>query len=251
MTRFYTEYELKKQDLKLNENLFQNPEKYKEELKVAINEENHRSNVDRAKKKSCAQYFDYDKFHQMVLGADLKGMKMDDVISIEPDKAILNPISEIKNKCNPQDIFSGNFVPTVEDNNKINKRLDDSMTLSKFKIEFKKFDTPSNKINYLYDNFNKELFLELFNVDNIDADLFTGLILNIGLYLKETKEKVKNDKNEFLFYCIDILEKSKYFQKYKMFLGKKHKSPYTDILSNNDFIESIPIAKEVINKIIK
>ena len=30
--------------------------------------------------KSCAQYFDYDKFHQMVLGADLKGMKMDDVI---------------------------------------------------------------------------------------------------------------------------------------------------------------------------
>ena len=77
MTRFYTEYELKKQEFKLNENLFQNPEKYKEELKVAINEENHRSNVDRAKKKSCAQYFDYDKFHQMVLGADLKGMKMD------------------------------------------------------------------------------------------------------------------------------------------------------------------------------
>ena len=110
MTRFHTEYELKKQDLKLNEDLFQNPEKFKEELKEAINEENHRSNVDRAKKKSVSQYFDYDKFHQMVLGADLKGMKMDDVIKIEPDKAILNPISEIKSKSNnPQDIFSGNF----------------------------------------------------------------------------------------------------------------------------------------------
>ena len=250
MTRFYTEYELKKQEFKLNENLFQNPEKYKEELKVAINEENHRSNVDRAKKKSCAQYFDYDKFHQMVLGADLKGMKMDDVISIEPEKAILNPISEIKNKCSPQDIFSGNFVPISQENNKINRRLDDSITLSKFKIEFKKFETPVNKINYLYDNFNKELFYELFNVDTIDADLFTGLILNIGLYLKETKEQVKNDKNEFLFYCIEILEKAKYFKKYKMFLGKKHKTPYSEILANNNFIDSIPNAKEVINKII-
>ena len=50
MTLFHTEYELKKQDLKLTEELFENPEKFKEELKEAINEENHRSNVDRAKK---------------------------------------------------------------------------------------------------------------------------------------------------------------------------------------------------------
>ena len=250
MTRFYTEYELKKQEMKLNEALFENPEKYKEDLKVAINEENHRSNVDRAKKKSCAQYFDYDKFHQMVLGADLKGMKLDDVIKIEPEKAILNPISEIKNKCNPQDIFSGNFVP-ITHNNKVNKILNDDMTLNKFKIEFKKFDNPNNKINYLYDNFNKDLFFELFNVDNIDTDLFTQLILNIGLYLKDTKEQVKNDKNEFLFNCIDIIQQMKYFQKYKMFLGKKHKAPYIEILNNQNFVESIPNAKEVINKIIK
>jgi hypothetical protein len=201
MTRFYSEYELKKQDLKLNEGLFENTEKYKEDLKEAINEENHRSNVDRAKKKSCAQYFDYDKFHQMVLGADLKGMKIDDVIKIEPEKAILNPISEVKNKCNPQDIFKGNFVP-IEENTKKKIVHDDNMTLNKFKIEFKKYDTPTNKINYLYDNFTKELFLDLFNVDTIDADLFTGLILNIGLYIKDEKEQVKNDKNMFLFDCI-------------------------------------------------
>ena len=250
MTRFYTEYELKKQDMKLNEALFENPEKYKEDLKVAINEENHRSNVDRAKKKSCAQYFDYDKFHQMVLGADLKGMKLDYVIKIEPDKAILNPISEVKSKCSPQDIFSGNFVP-VEQSPKKNIIRDDAITLTKFKIEFKKFDSPANKINYIYDNFTKEFFFELFNVETIEADLFTGLILNIGLYLKDIKEQVKNDKTIFLFDCLDILEKTKYFQKNKMFLGKKHKSPYTEILNNKDFIDSIPNSQEVINKIIK
>ena len=250
MTRFYTQYEIKKQDMKLNETLFENSEKYKEDLKVAINEENHRSNVDRAKKKSCEQYFDYDKFHQMVLGADLKGMKLDDVIKIEPESAILNPISEVKSKSNHQDIFSGNFVP-MEENPKKNLVKDDSITLSKFKIEFKKYDTPINKINYLYDNFTKELFYELFNVDTIDADLFTGLILNIGLYLKETKEKVKNDKNSFLFDCLEILEKFKYFQKYKMFIGKKHKGAYVDILNNKEFVDCITNAEEVINKIIK
>ena len=75
--------------------------------------------------------------------------------------------------------------------------------------------------------------------------------MNIGLYLKDTKEQVKNDKTIFLFDCLDILEKRKYFQKYKMFLGKKHKSPYTEILNNKDFIDSIPNSEEVINKIIK
>ena len=198
MTRFYTEYELKKQDKKLNEDLLISSDKFKNDLKVAINEENHRSNVDRAKKKACSQYFDYDKFHQMVLGADLKGMKLDDVINIEPDKAVLNPISEIKAKNITQDIFKTNFVTNNDENiSKKNFIYDESITLNKFKNEFKKFDNCTSKINYLYDNFTKEYFYQLFNVDTIDSDLFTGIILNIGNYLKETKEKVKNDKNVF------------------------------------------------------
>ena len=65
-------------------------------------------------------------------------MRLDDVIKIEPEKAILNPISEVKNKCNSQDIFKGSFVP-VEENHKKDIVYDDSMTLNKFKIEFKKY----------------------------------------------------------------------------------------------------------------
>ena len=245
MTRFYTEYELKKQEFKLNENLFQDPEKYKEEWKVAINEENHRSNVDRAKKKSCAQYFDYDKFHQMVLGADLKGMKLDEVIKIEPEKAILNPISEIKNKQQHNGNFSNQkfFSSNILQN--------DSINLNKFKIEFKKFESPLNKINYLYDNFTKERFYELLNVDNLDADLFSSLILTIGTYLKEVDKSEKNDKVNFLFDCLDIIEKTKYFSKNKMFIGKKHKEPYKEILNNQEFIHDIPNADQIIDKIIK
>ena len=252
MTRFYTEYELKKQDKQLNEDLLVSTEKFRDDLKGAINEENHRSNVDRAKKKACAQYFDYDKFHQMVLGADLKGMKLDDVLKIEPDKAVLNPISEAKNKNTNQDIFKSDFVTNDERGPKRNLVIDETMTLNKFKNEFKKFDNCTSKINYLYDNFTKEFFYELFNVDTIDADLFTGLILNIGNYLKETKEKVKNDKNVFLFECLDVLTKMKYFPKLKMFIGKKHKSPYLELIENNkDFIDSIENSINIINKLIK
>ena len=109
MTRFYSEYEIKKQDKQLNENLMLSTERFKDELKIAINADNHRSNVDRAKKKACSQYFDYDKFHQMVLGADLKGMKMDDVLVIKPEKAILNPLDDV-HKFKGSENFQGNFV---------------------------------------------------------------------------------------------------------------------------------------------
>ena len=47
----------------------------KRELGSTINEENKRINVDSAKKLAVMQRMDYDGFHQMVLGANLKPMK--------------------------------------------------------------------------------------------------------------------------------------------------------------------------------
>ncbi len=47
----------------------------KKELGSAINEEHKRINVDSAKKKAVLQHMDYDGFHQMVLGANLKPIK--------------------------------------------------------------------------------------------------------------------------------------------------------------------------------
>ena len=54
MTRFHTEYELKKQDKRLTNELLNNLESFKTELKDAINKDNHRSNVDRPKKKAVS-----------------------------------------------------------------------------------------------------------------------------------------------------------------------------------------------------
>ena len=47
----------------------------KRELGTALNEEAKRVNVDSAKKRAVMQHMDYDGFHQMVLGANLKPLK--------------------------------------------------------------------------------------------------------------------------------------------------------------------------------
>ena len=54
----------------------------KKELGFAINEENLRSNVDSAKKRAVLQHMDYDGFHQMVLGANLKTIKKGEIETV-------------------------------------------------------------------------------------------------------------------------------------------------------------------------
>jgi len=49
------------------------------ELEESIKYEEHRHNVDNAKKTAVKQLMDYDNFHQMVLGADLKSVKTNDM----------------------------------------------------------------------------------------------------------------------------------------------------------------------------
>jgi hypothetical protein len=150
MARYFSEYEIAKTDKQLNTDLLNN-DKYKKDLKTAINEENHRSNVDRAKKKAVSQYMDYDNFHQMVLGADLhNGMNLNDVIDIKPEKAILNSISENKEMENKikNDLFLKNFV---KDDNKniINFKKDNEITIQKFKNNFKNLNSFKDLKNYL------------------------------------------------------------------------------------------------------
>ena len=247
MARYFSEYEIAKTDKQLNTDLLNN-DKYKRDLKIAINEENHRSNVDRAKKKAVSQYMDYDNFHQMVLGADLhNGLNLNDVIDIKPEKAILNSISENKEFENKvkNDLFLKNFVK--DDNKKIiNFKEDDEITIQKFKKNVKNLNSVDDKINYIFNNIKIEKFKELFNINIIDSDLFSDLIYNFGLYLNNLNEI--NDKSKFIIDCLNILENCVYFNKLKMFIGKKHKNIYNEIIEKKTFENSIEIFNKIINK---
>ena len=87
--------------------------KYKTELKEAINTENHRVNIDSAKKKAVMQGMNYDGFHQMVLGADLKGVNPRDILELKPKTAIVNNYAEEKLKA--VDLFQKDFAIQSEE----------------------------------------------------------------------------------------------------------------------------------------
>lgn len=240
MTRFHTEYELKKQDKRLTDAILNNPESFKNELKDAIDKDNHRSNVDRAKKQAVSQYMDYDGFHQMVLGADLKGMKMTDVTEIKPDRAILNTVVE-KSKLSDQtnDIFYRHFIPENSNSKSTHKALLDNnsneserLNISKFKLAWKKFVNAEDKISFLYNTVNSlDEYKQLINVKIIDADIFVDFIYAMGQYLnKNIENTVNDDKVKFVFGCLELLTQMEYYKKMKMFIGKKQKGEYDELL---------------------
>lgn len=116
MSRFYTEGEIKKYDAKLKTSETTDISNLKTKLKEDINREYHRVNVDSAKKKAVLQRMDYDGFHQMVLGADLKGMRPEEIIYVDfkKNEKVLNNHKIRENLIKPLDVLENVFVNTEE-----------------------------------------------------------------------------------------------------------------------------------------
>lgn len=122
MTRFHSEGEVKKFDQKLKE---LNKEELidishlKDSLKNDIIKDYHRINVDSAKKKAVIQRMDYDGFHQMVLGADLKGMRPEEIIYLDHkrDEKVLNSTSTKDRLTKEVNVLENLFVEDGCDKN--------------------------------------------------------------------------------------------------------------------------------------
>merc|ERR1712032_1009887 len=101
MAHFFTKHEMKVYDKKLSEENYLDANRFKSQLKDEISKDIHRVNLDSAKKKAVTQHMNYDGFHQMVLGADLKGIKQGEIYTINSERTntIMNNIST-QNKYN-------------------------------------------------------------------------------------------------------------------------------------------------------
>lgn len=115
MTRFHSEGEIKKFDQKLKElNKDDNIDisHLKNSLKEDIVRDYHRINVDSAKKKAVIQRMDYDGFHQMVLGADLKGMRPEEIVYLDHkrDEKVLNSMSTKERYTKEVNVLENLFV---------------------------------------------------------------------------------------------------------------------------------------------
>lgn len=251
MSKFFSQAEIRKMDKKLNEDDLLNINRYKYELKNAINDEFHRINVDSAKKKAVMQRMNYDGFHQMVLGADLKGMKPEEITNIQAKGGILNG-STVHDKLKKDiDVLKDKFV-VDEDQNLVKGIKDVKLDFEEDKLDFKEFMKKWNK----FPNFKEKCSFCLdigvsFFEDNlrsslIDSDFFVQMLLS---FLTEIDAIIQN--NEFdllrieqLLRILEILIENKQSKTLKRFLSKKHKTQILETKNSLDQNETLLNLKE-------
>lgn len=260
MSRFLTRHEIKKNEKLLNEDRLLNASLYKNELKDAINIENHRINIDSAKKKAVVQGMNYDGFHQMVLGADLKGVKSAELFEFKPKGIIMNSVLTQQKLAKETDFHDGNFVKSEEktknelklDLSSLNLSDEDSIAKLRefyrnFRKTFKSIKTVDDKIQLLLTNLN---FEQMINCDILESDFFLEIIFNVGSYIVDKLNENNNEEIKFLFNCLNNTLKHKNYSNLKKFIGKKHKAIYNEIKNNNKFEEDLELINNSIDLII-
>jgi hypothetical protein len=241
MSRFYSNHQITKTDKLLNEENLLDTSKYKYDLKSAINHDNHRINIDSAKKKAVLQRMDYDGFHQMVLGADIKGIKSKDMTNLKSNESIINHVMIHKKYNEEIDFMKGNFVVADKyqnENDKINKmKIGDNDREENLKESYKLFKKnwklktkPDEKVALLFDLSDCNSFENMLKSENMEADIFLDYLFNFGSYfLTEEFMKLDNNRKVLLIKSVKIIVDSESFNSLSKFLGKKQKNIYKEI----------------------
>lgn len=246
MSRFISHHEIKKNEKRLNEDALLNASKYKNDLKNAINMENHRTNIDSAKKKAVIQGMNYDGFHQMVLGADLKGVKTKELQEFKPNGIVMNSVMTQKLLTKEQEFLEGSFVPVAKEDlyNKICAlNIEDAKenknnlreVYKNFKKTWKNFKSMNEKITFLIETRN---FDKLINCDVLDSDFLLEILFNVGSYILSNfiETKINHEDLIFLLTCLNTTISHDNYPKLKKFLGKKHKNIYVEIYEKKEKI---------------
>lgn len=251
MSRFQSKEEIKKQDNKLKNGDILNTSKYKSDLKEAINKEYHRINVDSAKKKAVVQRMDYDNFHQMVLGADLKGMKAEDIIYVKFDKneKILNTCKVMERLTKKIDVLDEIMIESEEGEDENSKG--NSIKISEMKIDYiQKYKNEILKLES--DNYDEQLkvIIEINNqigidfyissIKPIEPNMFSKILNSLLLisHIDLTEISYTNQKNidslkDLQIKGMTILSTLENFKNLKIFINKKTKELIKETINSN------------------
>jgi hypothetical protein len=250
MSRFYSEYELKKNENKLNDDLL-NANYHKKELKLAINEDYHRINIDSAKKKAVLQNMDYDNFHKMVLGADLKGLKGEDITNIKITNNIMNS-GMINNSLKKEvDFIKNNFVLDNIQSVKEEYNLQSENNTLNIKTIQKKLgvlNENKNRFSYfkeLIEKEGEESIMNLLKKSLIDSDFFLKIINFLYLIEKEDENEEVIKDNSLILSLICALVQNIQSKSLSKFISKNLRHH----LSSLNVILSSELNKELITKI--
>ena len=171
------------------------------ELADSIKYEEHRDNVDRAKKTAVKQFMNYDGFHQMVLGADLKPVKSTE----------LKELVDMNNKR-----IDRIFNPLKNDQNAQEEDLDINQMLNKIKVEpelkptskgieleeeLAKIPKPKNFREF------RKIYDKLFNREKADEDDKIRLLEWLSILPRDHNEEIYGVDFDvgYLMVVVDIL----------------------------------------------
>lgn len=233
--RWYSKYQMEIKDKQLSEEAILNASKYKTELKDVIDKDNHRDNIDRAKKKAVTQHMDWDGFHQMVLGADLKGLKSNELYKLKPTNSLLNTYLIQKDFGKKTDFQKDNF--SVENNlnniDNITTCSENTLTIRDFEKKFKELANQSKQIEYI-------LSLQEDQLKNIISSLEIQTFLEIlkifpSFLLEKINSDTRKSSDDFDFLIIinrlKLFTNSSMMNENKKFISKKLKQIYSDLNS--------------------
>lgn len=242
MSRFHSKHEIAKQDMRLKSQNIVDSTKYKDDLKIDINKEYHRINVDSAKKKAVSQRMDYDNFHQMVLGADIKGLRPEEIVYVKFDKTekVLNNISTKERLCKEIDVLEGVFadkptksVEQVLNSNRIREQLN-SQAITKYKYDLVSIEDIESKLEVLK-NIHKQCsiidFIE--QAAPIEPKLFSQLLLLVIFISNSLNETTEDSKlTEMNLQLLTSLCSLDNINNLKMFMNKQVKAALNLVLQN-------------------
>ena len=253
MAHFFTKHEMKKYDKILSEENYLDTNRFKSQLREEISKDNHRTNIDSAKKKAVLQCMNYDGFHQMVLGADLKGLKQGEIYSIGQNQTntIMNNI-QTQNKLKENIEILRNAFTVNEKENQIYKNIsgkieeheiifDQKNFIKEFKlINLNKDSTNGNDDENLNENLSKkfdlinfygeENFKKMLLEAKLPSDVFLDLVNSLGEILKFYIFKKEFECIFKFFIFVKEFFISKFFSASKIFIGKKQKNLYAEII---------------------
>jgi hypothetical protein len=255
MAHFFTKHEMNKFDKKLSEENYLDASRYKTQLREEISKDNHRTNIDSAKKKAVLQGMNYDGFHQMVLGADLKGIKQGEIYSINSEKTttIMNNIT-IQNKYKENiEILPNAFTVEQKENfifekipGLINPEKEITFNQKHFLKEIKLINLNKNSFEIVGSNkeidrnlrqkfdliksFEGENFRLMLEEGKLPSDIFLDLLNSFGEIIKFYL-MISDIPNLFeCFKYLKIFLNGKYYSSLKIFIGKKQKILYSEII---------------------
>eukprot|EP00826_Nyctotherus_ovalis_P061863 TRINITY_DN8850_c0_g2_i5.p1 TRINITY_DN8850_c0_g2~~TRINITY_DN8850_c0_g2_i5.p1 ORF type:complete len:272 (+),score=90.64 TRINITY_DN8850_c0_g2_i5:26-817(+) len=194
------------------------------EFERSVKEDTTRKNEDTAKKRAVEQGMDYDNFHQMVLGANLKPIKKGDFMNVTSQKKVLNLVSK---NTEPEVI-----IPElkIEEEKFVEPRNQEEFD----KYFSKRLDTPLDKFRYMR-MYGMKKFEKLFKGD-IDCEMFMRMVkVMIAVAKKEMPETTPDDIAFVCSFLHALVTSSKFEFMYK-FITDGEKKEVKELLGELDKI---------------